>query len=89
MRSKILFRLSSEESTLVDQFCRQVGVDRTTVAKKALFMVMNQAYAQAAKLKEEMEKNASESTDTGGDMGSLPIDSQTGNSDVPTESSQV
>ena len=88
MRSKVVFKLSSEESAIVDNFCRQVGIDRNNVAKKALFMVMNQAYDRATKLQEEIE-NASRSGDTGGNMEVKAVDVQDSNSNVSTESSQV
>ena len=89
MAVRIAFKVSSEEAGIIDNFCRQVGMDRNSVAKKSLFMIMNQAYDKAARLQKEIEENASKSTDAGGDMGSVSVDSEVSNSDVSTESKEV
>lgn len=90
MRSKIQIRLTSEETAIVNRFCEEVGVDRNTVAKKALFMVMQQAYRQAEELAKHKESNdVSRSQDAGRDMESVSVNSQDIDSTLPAEQTQV
>ena len=88
MKSKITFKLTEEETALVQNFCRQVDMDKSTVAKRALFMVMNSAYSQAKQLME----NQANDTVSGNPEGNLAGESssmQAGDSNVSTDSGEA
>lgn len=82
MSLTVRFKLHKEEQQAVLDFCNQLGLELDFVAKKALFMAIQESYKRARDLEQKAREDGTYNTASENTEGALESDDQGATSDA-------